>query len=238
MPDQLRLLLERLEALTLRERAMFLLVLPLVLVIAGEMLVFAPARKLANETRAQAVQQQSELSGLNKVLDSQPAGSAPALGAEELLKQRDEMRAEIAAARDFTTAATQNIDWGTVVRATVSGTPGLNLTQLRTLPAEVVFSPLSTKPADRAAPKPASASTSAAAASSAAAAVSETIYRHRAELTVKGDIPSLVAYLRALQRLPSGLRWERVQLNAGAGQQASLQLTLYTLSTHAATPFN
>ena len=220
--------LNRLDALSLRERVMLLLGVPLLLLAGAEWLLFDPARKAAAVSRKQGEQLQVELKALSGVLAAQPA-PAPLPGADQLLKQRNELQDEIDAARSITGIANQTVDWGTVVRATVAGTPGLTLTQLKTMPAELVFGPSMVKPggaqaASASAPQP--------------AAPVESIYRHRAELTVKGEFGALLEYVQSLQRLPGELRWERLQLGVAAYPQASVQLTLYTLSNRAETPFN
>jgi hypothetical protein len=169
-------------------------------------------------------------------------------GADQLLRQRNELQGQIDAARAIIASVNQRVDWGTVVRATVAGTPGLTLTQLKTMPAELVFAPSMVKPAAApaaragAAGDKASAPASRVAVAPATAALppgaGEAIYRHRAELTVKGDFGPLLGYLQTLQRVPGDLRWDRLQLSVAAYPQANVQLTLHTLSNRAETPFN
>jgi MSHA biogenesis protein MshJ len=239
-------MLNRLEALSLRERAMVLLGAPLVLLAAGELLVFGPAAKQAAEAQKQTEVQQTELKALSAALAAQPAVAALP-GADQLLRQRSELQGQIDAARAIMASVDQSVDWGTVVRATVAGTPGLTLTQLKTMPADVVFTPSMVKPAAAPAARPGVAGAKASApapvpASRVTAApppgAGEAIYRHRAELTVKGDFGALLSYLQTLQRVPGDLRWDRLQLSAAAYPQASVQLTLHTLSNRAETPFN
>src|SRR5437867_4592387 len=241
MQVKLLQLLNRLEALSLRERAMVLLGAPLVLLAAGELLVFGPAAKQAAEAQKQVELQQTELKALSAVLAAQPAVAALP-GADQLLRQRNELQGQIDAARAIMASVNQRVDWGTVVRATVAGTPGLTLTQLKTMPAELVFAPSMVKPTAPAARPGAAGAKASAPASRVAAApppgAGEAIYRHRAELTVKGDFGPLLGYLQALQRLPGDLRWDRLQLSVAAYPQASVQLSLITLSNRAETPFN
>jgi hypothetical protein len=66
----------------------------------------------------------------------------------------------------------------------------------------------------------------------------ELIYRHRAELTVAGNFGTLLGYLQTLQRLPGDLHWNSLQLDVAGYPQASVRLSLYTLSNRAETPFN
>ena len=248
MQAKIEQLLNRLEALALRERVMLLVMVPLVLALLGEFFVFDPARKQTANAIRQAEQQQSEIKALATVLAAKPV-AAPLPGADQLLRQRDALLVPISAARTIRAGATRGVDWGTVVRASATGKAGLGLAQLRTLPAEVVFAPSAFKPlpVQPARPGAAAAGTPAAPAGPAAgaamvsAAVSaadgESIYRHRAELTVKGDMGSLLAYLQALQRVEGGLHWDRLQLSMNAYPEATAQLSLFTLSNRVETPF-
>jgi len=237
-------LLQRLESLSLREQVMVLLGIPLALLVACELLVFGPARTTAAEASKAANQLEKDVKALGAVLAAQPAVAAlPA--ADQLLRQRDELQAQIDASRAIIASVNQSVDWGTVVRATVAGTPGLTLTQLKTMPAEVVFTPSMVKPAPAAraasAAKPAAPVAVAAAPASPAASAggtADTIYRHRAEMTINGNFGTLLGYLQTLQRVPGDLHWTRLQLSVAGYPQATAQLTLYTLSTRAETPFN
>ena len=241
-------LLHRLEAMSLRERVMTLLGVPLVLLVAGEWLVFGPARNQAVEARKQADRLASDVKALDSALALMPA-AAPLPRADQLLKQRAERQQQIDAAAAILASVRQSVDWGTVVRATVAGIPGLTLTQLKTSPAEMVFSPSMIKPATSAAPaRPASAAKPVATAAGIAtvpavgsnmkSADGENIYRHRAEMTVTGNFSTLLGYLQTLQRLPGDLHWTSLQLDVVGYPQASVRLSLYTLSNRAETPFN
>src|SRR4029453_13202177 len=121
---------------------------------------------------------------------------------------------------------------------------------LKTLPAEMVFSPSMIKPAKAAAPArgvpTARGSASAPGLPRAplqpstvkAAGGENIIYRHRAELTVTGNFGTLLGYLQTLQRLPGDLHWNSLQLDVAGYPQASVRLSLYTLSNREETPFN
>jgi len=241
-------LLHRLETLSLRERVMTLLGVPLVLLVAGEWLVFGPARNQVVEARKQVGRLEGEVKALDTALASQPA-APPLPRADQLVKQRTEMQQQIDAAAAIQASVNQSVDWGTVVRATVAGTPGLTLTQLKTLPAEMVFSASMVKPAKAAASARGASAAKAPPAAALAPALPQPsamrsaggdniIYRHRAELTVTGNFATLLGYLQTLQRLPGDLHWNSLQLDVAGYPQASVHLSLYTLSNRAETPFN
>jgi hypothetical protein len=241
MHPRLARIFNRLEALTSRERLMAIVGVPLLLVLVGEGVVFQQGRKLAADALKQAEQQGRELKVLRATLEALPVDMAlPA--PDELRRQRDELRAQVDAAREVMGATAGDVNWTRVLRRTLAGTPGLTLAQLRTQPPEVVFSaamiqpvsaPGSGKAASSANPAP-----SAAARSALAGLDIDTVYRHRAELTVGGDLPRLLEYLKSLEAMPRDLRWIRVRLTANEYPQAKAQMTLYTLSLRPETPFN
>ena len=56
------------------------------------------------------------------------------------------------------------------------------------------------------------------------------LYRHGVELVVQGGYPDLVDYMAALEAMPSRLFWGNVRLNVAQYPQATLTLSLYTIS--------
>lgn len=247
MPPRLTRFFNRLEALSPRERLMAIVGAPLLLVLIGEGVVFDHMRKLTADAVKQADRQAGEVKALHAALDVLPADT-PLPAPEQLRRQRDELQAQVDAARRAMGAAAGNASWAQVLRGTLAGTAGLTLAQLRTQPPEVLFSPAMLKPADTkvaksaapAAPGAAAAppATSAITAETLAALGIDTLYRHRAELTVGGDVPQLLRYLQSLQAMPGDLRWDRVQVSTTTYPQASVKLTLFTLSRQPQTPFN
>jgi len=203
MQARLLKLFARLETLSLREQAMIVLGIPAVLVLVGEMLVFSPARARAAEAQKVAALKQNELKALSATLVAlPPPGQLPA--ADQLRQQRAELQVQIAEGRTVMAGTSRTVDWGTVVRATVSGTPGLALASLRTQPAEVIFTPAMLKPVAAGGKPGAPASTPTAASAPATGTEAFTVYRHRAEMTVKGNFGTLLGYLQTLQQAPTG----------------------------------
>lgn len=62
------------------------------------------------------------------------------------------------------------------------------------------------------------------------AAPANNIYRHGVELSVSGNYLDMVAYMRALENMPSRLYWGKAVLEVQEYPNARLTLTLYTLS--------
>ena len=57
-----------------------------------------------------------------------------------------------------------------------------------------------------------------------------TMYRHGIEVTVSGTYLRLLGYLAELERNPAKIFWGNLELQAGTYPQATLKVTLYTLS--------
>lgn len=64
----------------------------------------------------------------------------------------------------------------------------------------------------------------------AAAGAGRAIYAHGVEVTVRGNYLDMVDYMDALEGMPSQLFWGKAQLDVEAYPDARLSLTLYTLS--------
>ncbi|MDZ5457027.1 hypothetical protein [Azohydromonas lata] len=240
MNAKLLQLLNRLEDLSLRERVMVVAGVPLALVAAAEALWFTPARDAAAHAAQESERLRAELATLQAQLSAQPA-TAPLPAADQLQRERGELRQRVAASRELLAAVSQPMAWGSVLRPTASGVPGLAITQLKALPAEAVFTPAMARQALAPASKPGAPNAAAAQAASAAPVAlpdMPSIYRHRAEIALDGEFAALLRYLQSLQRAPGELYWDRLQFSAANFPQASLQLSLYTLSNRAETPFH
>ncbi len=227
----------------MRERVLALAGIPVTLLLLGEFLVFSPAEKRAKAAALVTEQQEAEVKGLSEALAVKPT-TAPLPGADQLAKQRDDLMAQIEASRVVVNRVNQSLNWGSVVRATVIGTPGLTMTQLRTQPAELVFATTMLKPMPpptpvKGAPPPKPGEMPAALMPILPADMANTsIYRHRAEVTVQGNFGTLLGYLQSLQATPGELHWDKLQLTVTEYPQANVLLSLHTLSVRPETPFN
>lgn len=68
------------------------------------------------------------------------------------------------------------------------------------------------------------------AAAQGAKASSRQIYRHGVEITVRGSYLDLLGYVTELEKLPLRMYWARLDLAAGAYPAVTMKLLVYTLS--------
>ncbi|MFC4931304.1 hypothetical protein [Massilia sp. GCM10023247] len=205
----------RLDALTLRERALVFAAAAAGIVFVAFYLGLKPMFARQDALRAQIVQQQNHIEGLDaelraKVEAAQVDPDAPA-------------RARIAAVRADTEALAGELRamqhglvppgrMAPLVDAILRANGRLQLVSMRTLAAEPVTG---AQPAGTGETAPAPAAL---------------LYRHGVEVTVRGNYLDMVAYMAALEAMPTRLFWGRAQLEAETWPSSRLTLNLYTLS--------
>ncbi len=209
-------LLARLDARTVRERALLLGALAALLIFVTDSLFIAPAQRSWRSDSARLAEARTQLA----TLDAQQA----MLQAELELDPDAAVKARIAALQREASATGVRLQEASarfisatemtrVLRALVSQTGGLNLHGLRSLPAQPVLE------------RPAAADTEAAPADAGPG-----IWRRGVELDLRGEYAALLAYLGAIEVLPWTLGWELLSIAGDADGQARFTLRLYTLS--------
>lgn len=206
------------QALTLRERLMAVAAVLVVLFFLADWAVLGPQRNRNKAAQEQIGQQKIELDALTQVM-AELAGSQQVDVLAKDRAERDDLRARVAEAESFIGQATNGAPLGEVIRAMISATPGLTLVSLKTLPVEVFY-------------KPGAAS----GAQPNAAAPKLTLYKHGVEVAIKGKYLALLPYLQSLQRNPNRRFWASVKLDVATYPEATLRMTVYTLSERAESP--
>lgn len=108
---------------------------------------------------------------------------------------------------------------------------GLRLVSLKTLPSAPVGGPAEVAPAAGPAPAPAPVNAAAAATPPAPAIKSAPLlYRHGVEVVLRGSYTDMVNYMEALEAMPTHVFWGDARLEVEQYPNASLHLTLFTLS--------
>ncbi|SFM22642.1 type II secretion system protein GspM [Rugamonas rubra] len=243
MKQQWLKLTTRLDAMSLRERAMVFAGSAAAIVFLVYMMLLDPLLARQNALLAQIKQQQNQVAGI----DMEITGKVTAFGVDP----DEALRAQLKQAgqeSDKASAALRALQKGLVAPERIApllehllrGNGKLQLLSLSTLPvsgiSEVSAGFDAITPA--APPAPAAAQPAAVAATVAGTVAKpaaptkppELLYRHGVEVVLQGGYVDMVNYMAALEALPSQLFWGKAKLDAGDYPNARLTLTLYTLS--------
>ena len=209
--------------LNMRERLLAIAALAGVIYFLFDVALLRPQQTQAKILREQVARQEAELAAFNNALQALSARGQ----ADPLTKQRaerDELRSTIAQAQSVIGRASADVRLGNVIRGLVAATPGLTLVSLKTLPPQTVFSGV------------APAATAASGAAPAAVLAMPTLYKHGVEVTLQGKYLALIPYLQGLERSANGIFWNNVKVEVVSYPDATLRMTVYTLSARPELP--
>lgn len=230
-----RSLLARIDARSLRERVLLLVVAVAAVVALADSLVIDGARRAWAAEQARLADARSRLATLQAQAGELEARLA--LDPDAALKVRlGALRKEVEQADGRLAAAVARFiapaEMSRVLRALVTRTGGLRLDGLRSLPpARLDASEGATRNAGGKAAARTGEQASAKAADKAEAEPPRTaVWRRGVELRLHGDYPALLAYLRALEQLPWQLNWELLSVHSERYPGAEFILRLHTLS--------
>jgi len=220
----------KLDAMTLRERAMvFVAVVASVLFLMYTVSV-EPLLNKQKQLRLQIKQQQNQITGI----DMEIAAMAQGFVVDPDAATRDKLKA-VRQEIDTTSAGLMAVQKGLVAPDKIAplldhllrGNGKLKLMSMKTLAVTGLNEALQP-------PAQAPAATPAAGAPAAAAAAPpkprELLYRHGVEIVLQGSYLDMVSYMDALEQLPVQLFWGKARLDAQQYPNSRLTLTLYTLS--------
>lgn len=216
MKERILQLRARIDALSLRERALVGLAACALLAFAGHALLLAPMQARQQALREQLAQQRTEMAAIDEAI----AGRVQAFQLDpdaQARAQLNSLRQEMGQLGDQLLAIEHGLvppeRMGPLVDGILRANGRLKLVSMRTLAAEPVAGP-------DAAP----------AASAATPAAAPLLYRHGIEVTVRGNYLDMVDYMSALDAMPTRMFWGRAQLDVEEYPAARLTLTLHTLS--------
>ena len=232
--------------LRLRERVILIVAVAIFLGLGGNLLLLKPQQLQINALRSQEATHRSELAALQRTLvevrREEEQGVDP-LSAERA--QLAGMYREIRATEMFLVSEEDsNVSQvGILIRSLIRANPDLKLVSLKTLPASVFYTPpaapqpkqeavtqvdklLDTvKKKEEVKPPP-------------VVLVNKALYKHGVEVTLKGNYPALLSYMREMQKFPKRIFWSQATLDAKKHQEATLKMVVYSLSDQSNTPLN
>ncbi len=229
----------RIEALTLRERALGFAAAVTVIAFVGYQLVLAPIYREQDALLEQILQQRNNMMGIDaeivaKIEAYQVDPDAPARTRLESVRQETARLGESLLAMQHGLVPPERMAplLDTILRANGR----LQLVAMRTLPVEAISGrPVAAGTAAAAAAAPDAPAAPDAAASTPVAGPdtgppADMLYRHGVEVTVRGNYLDMVNYMSALEAMPTRLFWGKAQLDVEEYPASRLTLTLYTLS--------
>jgi MSHA biogenesis protein MshJ len=214
----------RLDAMTLRERAMVFAAIVAAILFLIYTVSVEPLLNKQKVLNLQIKAQQNQIAGIDMEIAAKAQGFVvdPDAATREKLKA---VRHEI----DTTSEGLMAVQKGLVAPDKIAplldhllrGNGKLKLMSMKSLPVTGLTEAVVPAKAE---PAPAGS-----AAAAAAPKPRELLYRHGVEIVVQGSYPDMVSYMEALETLPVQLFWGKARLEAQY-PTSRLTLTLYTLS--------
>lgn len=208
---------DKVEALSLRERAIVFATVALVLVSLVSELLLAPLQAKRKILSDQVVQQQERTKELRAQLQNllqaqrDDEHSPMRLRLAQLRQQLQEQEDYLEERRQTLVAPGRMAE---VLGQVLHENQKVQLVELKTLPV----GPLIDKPQEAGAVQP------------VAADGQRQIFRHGVKITVRGSYLDLLSYASALEKLPTRMYWGEASLSVEHHPEAVLTLTVYTLS--------
>lgn len=225
----------RIDALSLRERAMAFGIAALVLVsMVNSFLVdpqFSQQKKLAqkvNEDQQQIAAMQAEIRQRAMSYDVDPDASTR-LRLQQLLQQSEKMKNALTGMQNGLVPPDR---MSMLLEDLLKRDGRLRLKSLKTLSVSPLNEPLEavTAPGSAPATRPAQKDRADKADKTDQARPTGAVYKHGVEIVVVGSYADITRYLDQLERMPWQLFWAKARLNVDAYPDSSLTLTLFTLS--------
>lgn len=226
MKQQLLDLSNKIDALTLRERAMVFVASAAAIVFVVYSILLGPLFAKQKTLTAQISQYRNNISGIDAEITHKVQGFAldpDAVNRERLAKAKADLEQLGNSLRAVQKGLVAPEQMAPLIETILRGNTRLRLVSMKTLPA----SPMSEGSYDAAA---APAAVAPAAAPAAPAKPANLLYRHGVQVTVRGNYLDMINYMDALEAMPTQLFWGMAALEVEEYPNSRLTLTLYTLS--------
>jgi len=207
----LRDLVDRFDLLSLRERALIMGALVLLMIFVWYNALISPQERVRKIRLSQVEAMRAEVSGLEQSIETIVAQGAidPDRQSREAIER---VKNEVAALDARLAGATSGLiapkEMAQVLEQLLARTSRMTLHALRTLPPEAVIAP-----SGQATP----------------GAPAAQIYKHGVELELDGTYLETLSFLQAVETLPWRFFWDHIEFTVVAHPQGRVKLTLYTL---------
>ena len=211
MVGRVRPLIERVDALTLRERVIIFGAGVTLVYIAWQTLVMDPLAGRAHSAEQHLAQVREQMTAIDELgtAASQDPTVRAALRNNALAQRLTALDGELGAVAKGYVAPERMTE---LLRALLAEQHGLRLVSLANLPVESLSQPGGAK------------------ADAPLADDDRGPFLHPVEIVVEGDYASVVAYLRAVESLPWRIQWRKLELTAGEYPVNRVRLVIGALS--------
>lgn len=216
VPPAIRRLAARIDAMTLRERAILFISLLAMLFLFADQLLFPAQQRVQQQLEKQIQEQLGQLNTINGQIERIVRENTE--DPDALLRARlDTLRKQYAdlelSAGDITRGLVSPREMTRLVYAMLRENQSLQLVKAENLKPEAIPLAAATNPAP-----------------ATGAATGPAIYRHGLRLQVRGRYPDIVRYLHTLENLSWRVMWGEVHLETASYPVTNATLTIYTLS--------
>lgn len=224
MKEQWQKISLKIDALTLRERVMAFAGAAAVLITLVNMLLLDPLMSRQKQLTQQVQQEQQRIAAMQTEIQSMlksHSGNSDVLNRQRLRLLEEEsgqLRAELKSMQKGLVSPDR---MAALLEDLLRQNGRLRMTAMKTLPVALLNEPVHA--ADNAAAKDAKVNPDSEAAVDA-------LYKHGVEIVVQGGYADILNYLAQLEAMPWQLFWSNARLQADTYPDATLTLTVYTLS--------
>lgn len=210
-------LANKIDALSLRERAMVFVAAAAAILFVVYSLMLGPLFAKEKTMRTQIAQVRNNISGIDGEISAKLAGFSmdpDAPNRARLAAVRTEIETLGGKLRALEQGLVAPEKIAPLLETILAANGRLTLVSMKTLPATAV----------------AEASYNPAPASTATGGAAALLYRHGVQVTVRGNYLDMINYMNALETMPIQLLWSSAALDVEAYPNSRLTLTLHTLS--------
>lgn len=233
MKEYWQKLAARIDAMSLRERAMAFAIVALLLITLVDSLMLGPlltAEKQKSQLIKLDQQQIAAMQAEIGIIVNGHAVDPDALARARLRALKEQSEKLLSDLAGLQQSLVPPDKMATLLQDLLKRNKRLKLVSLRTLPVTLLSEPISPARSIGETVMAAAGAAPRQDQSKAQPVPGEVVYRHSVELVVQGSYVDIVDYLAQLEGMPWRLYWAKAKLNVEEHPKVSLKLTLFTLS--------
>jgi len=237
--EKLRFLIDKIDALSIRERGIILAAVVFIMFTLWDTLLMRPQLEENKKLLADLQIKRAEQSALNFRIQgmirqgSDVSGDSSRNRMEVMKQQLAEVEASV---RNSTSHLVDADKMAAILQTILSKSRGLQLIEIKGLGVTPLLAPVAVAEDGQVAEvaiddqQPVDDQTPATEVESAGVDAFDNAYKHGLTITLEGDYLSALAYMRELESLEWGFFWETVEYEVTEYPRGTVAITLYTLS--------